>query len=127
VNETPEREWWQTVTDVAFKNRLASMELFQLHELGNDIAAAVVKIQSQLQSGNPDADWNQRANHALLSCVARRRWLKAELNSRHAHTKTANHERRRRNVAELRALLGSGDVVGCLQKMIDQIDPDLIR
>lgn len=122
-----DQEWWQDVgvSEEVFKERLATMEDHQLQELTADIAGTCAKIAAQLQSGNPDADWCRRARRAQLYFVARRNWVKAEINSRNVTAQTANHARKRRHVAELRVLLNAGDVVGCLNKMIDQIDPDL--
>ena len=121
------QEWWQDVdvSEEVFKERLAEMADHQLQELTADIAGTCAKIMAQLHSGNPDADWSRRAHRAQLYFVARRNWVKAEISSRNLQLKTANYARKRRHVAELRALLGTGDVVGCLSKMIDQIDPDL--
>lgn len=123
----PDQEWWQDagVSEEVFKNRLAVMEDHQLQELTADIAGTCAKIAAQLQSDNPDADWVRRARGAQLYFVARRNWVKAEISSRNLQSKTANHARKRRHVAELRAILSAGDVIGCLSKMIDQIDPDL--
>ena len=119
------REWWRDTTEAVFKERLADLAEYQLHELMNDISATLANIDAQRQRGGPDADWVQRVRHASLAVVARRKLVRAELNSRNVNARTANHERKRRNVVTLRALLARGDLAGVLRQMIDDIDPDM--
>lgn len=129
---TPEREWWQNGTLDGFKERIAVMLIKDLEALSTAIGGKVAIINGQLGSGNPDAEWRQRAVFANGMLIERRSLVRAELQRR--NTKSAAELERKRAEAQTRsalkrslvqsarARLESGDVAEVLEIVLDLLD-----
>lgn len=116
------REWWQTVRIEDFRARVTTMTTPELEMLAGEISGLLVRLQTQLETGSPDAVWLASVRGALGRIAERKAFLRTQLQLRNVGTASEKQRLRARLLAEARAKVRSGDLGGAVELLLDWLE-----
>jgi hypothetical protein len=112
-NQRP-RQWWQSVPDEEFKQRIADFDLDTVLTLWGDVGAALAITETQLQAGHGDPIWRSKAMQASGYLSAKKQFLDVELKRRDAKKVNVQHAL----LVEAGDMVEDGDLEGAVRKIL---------